>query len=312
MKKVLLLGGFGFLGSNILKHIDLYNTKDYQVIVFDRFDKHPEGIQFDCLTKTYAGDFSDKLALEQVFKQEKIDLVIHAISTTLPALPFSARFDIESNLVPSVELLNIMLKHEVQEIVYISSGGAVYGNKPEKHSETDNLYPISSYGIVKLAIEKYMLQYASLYDIKPMILRLSNPYGRYHYSTRQGICNVASRKAVSESDFSVWGDGNAMKDYIFVEDFASILFRLLDTNKLNEIVNISSGEMLSVNQILSEIKKHVPSFKWGYSEPSRFDVQAFELDNSKLISMIGEFNFTSISDGLSKTIGWLTGKNEGE
>jgi UDP-glucose 4-epimerase len=310
MKNILLLGGFGFLGINILNHIDLYKSKDYQVLVFDRYEKHPMGLQFDCNIKTVSGDFSDRNALEHVFKQEKIDLVIHAISTTLPALPFSARFDIESNLIPTVELLNIMVKYNVSDIVYISSGGAVYGSSPNRHKETDNLFPISSYGIVKLAIEKYLFQYAALYRLNPLVLRLSNPYGKYHFSQKQGICNVALRAAIYNNQFVVWGDGNAKKDYIFVEDFTHILFSLLEKNVFSEIINIGSGCVLSVNDILHAIQNRISGFKWSYTDASLFDVHNFELNTNKLKSYIGEYAFTPFNQGLAITIDWLENENK--
>lgn len=305
MKNVLLLGGFGFIGTNILKYIDNNNLKDYQIFVFDRFKKHPKGHSFECTAQIFAGDFADTIALEEIFNKEKIDLVIHAISTTVPALPFSARFDIESNLVTTVELLNLMVKYKVYDIVYLSSGGAVYGNSPVKHLETDNLFPISSYGIVKLAIEKYLFQYAFLYKLNPLVIRLSNPFGKYHYSTKQGICNVALHDAVIGKPFRVWGDGNAKKDYIFIEDFVKILFLLLEKNVHNEIINIASGCVMSVNEILNVIDQILPGFKWNYSKASAFDVHNFELNTAKLTSLIGPFPFTSFRKGMLLTIDWL-------
>lgn len=305
MKNILLLGGYGFLGTNILKYIDACLTDAYRVIVFDKFSAHPAGVSFRCVTKTYAGDFSDTVLVENLFKENAIDLVVHAISTTVPSASFNARYDVESNLLPTINLLNAMASNKVYDIVYLSSGGAIYGNDGDRpHKETDDVFPISSYGVVKLAIEKYLMQYAALYGLHPLIIRLSNPYGPWHYSMKQGVCNVALASALKGLPFSVWGDGESLKDYIYVEDFVRILFRLLEKSVCNEVVNVGSGEVLSVNTILALIKKNVPSFEWSHVEASRYDVSHFALDTSKLLSLIGDYDFVPMEEGMKKTLEW--------
>lgn len=305
MKTILLLGGYGFLGTNILKYIDAYLTDAYRVVVFDKFSAHPAGGSFRCVAKTYAGDFSDTVLVENLFKENAIDLVVHAISTTVPSASFNARYDVESNLLPTISLLNAMVSNNVYDIVYLSSGGAIYGNDGDRpHKETDDVFPISSYGVVKLAIEKYLMQYATLYGMRPLILRLSNPYGPWHYSMKQGVCNVALASALKGLPFSVWGDGESLKDYIFVEDFVRILFRLLEMSVHNEVINVGSGETLSVNTILSLVQKNVPTFEWTNAEASCYDVSHFALDTSKLLALIGDYDFVPMGEGMRKTLEW--------
>ena len=309
MKTILLLGGYGFLGTNILNYIENHLKRKYQIIVFDRYVSHPAGLSFSCVLKTYAGDFSDGLLLRSIFHENQIDIVIHSLSTTIPINAYNAKYDIESNLIPTVNLLDIMADNHVQNIVYISSGGAIYGETSvNKHSENEVVYPISSYGIVKLAIEKYLIQYEYLYGIRPLILRLSNPYGKYHYSQRQGICNVAIDCALNNTTFKVWGDGNARKDFIFVEDFVRILFTLLNKDSIQRIINIGSGNVLSVNQILMTIKGMIPSFQWEYENSSRLDVSESSICISLLTSLIGDFCFTPLEKGLEHTLKWAKEK----
>lgn len=306
MKNILILGGFGFIGTNIIKYIDENLFGKYSVIVFDKYQDHPQNIKFKSIIQVYAGDFLDISFMDKIFSENKIDIVIHSLSTTIPTLSINARYDIETNLIPTVELLNTMVKYNVKDIVYISSGGAVYGNSSNYlHKESDDIYPISSYGVVKLATEKYLFQYSSLFHLKPLVLRLSNPYGKFHFSMKQGICNVALQSALQNIKFKVWGDGNAKKDYIFIEDFVDLLFKLLDKNITNEVLNIGSGDALSVNEILRFIAQRIPKFSWHYSEASKYDVTHFELDTSKLRDIIGDYKFTSIHEGLQRTIDWL-------
>lgn len=307
MKRILLLGGFGFIGTNLLKYIDAHFAGLYSVIVFDKLPMHPYKVSFNCVEKVYAGDFSDTMLMKTIFQQHSFDLVIHSLSTTVPTTSNNVRFDIESNLVPTVELLNLLVEFSVKDIIYISSGGAIYGINEDnkKHKETDDTFPLSSYGVVKLAIEKYLFQYASLYQIRPLVLRLSNPYGKYHYSKKQGICNVGLRAALQNESFNVWGTGEARKDYIYIDDFCDILFQLYNKSTHNKVLNVASGCILSLNQILKEIKSLAPTFDWDYTDASKFDVTHFELDTQELQSIIGKQNFKSFKDGMKLTHQWL-------
>lgn len=304
-KTILILGGYGFLGANILHHIDSYCMEQYSVIVFDKFQKHLAGLKFDCVKKVYTGDFSNSNLIERIFLENNIDLVIHAISTTVPVDSCSARFDVETNLLPTLELLGIMTKYKVKDIVYLSSGGAVYGtNGKLKHKESDEVFPISSYGVIKLTIEKYLMQYAQLYGLLPLIVRISNPYGPFHYSMKQGVINIAMTAAVKGEPFKIWGDGNGKKDYIFVEDFVRILFLLIHKNVSCSVINIGSGMTLSVNDIVEHVKEFVPTYKWEYIEASKFDASHFELDTTKLEDIIGKYNYTDIQTGFQLTYNW--------
>jgi len=311
MKRILILGGFGFVGTNLIKFIDDYFSEAYSVVVFDKLPKHPYGETFRCVERVYAGDFSDIMVLKSIFKENKIDMVIHSIISTVPAYSYNARYDIESNLIPTIEFLNLMIENATLDIIFISSGGAVYGESEQKnkHKESDNLFPVSSYGVVKLAIEKYMMQYALLYNLRPLILRLSNPYGRFHYSEKQGICNVALRSALQGKKITVWGTGEATKDYIYINDFCDILFQLYRQSIHSVVLNVGSGSVLSLNEILNEIKALVPDFSWNYVEASKFDVSNFELNVDKLKNIIGNYSYTTFETGLSEIKDWQRNNN---
>lgn len=304
MKNILLLGGFGFLGTNVMHYVDEHLCGQYHFIVFDKFDHHMGGVEFECVDKVYAGDFTNSHLLEQVFAENQIDIVLHSLSTTVPVDSSNARFDVESNLIPTLDVLGLMVKYGVKYIVYLSSGGAIYGTGTGKHKESDDVFPVSSYGVVKLAIEKYLMQYAQLYGLQPLILRLSNPYGPYHYSMRQGVINIAMTKALRNETLQIWGDGNDKKDYIYVEDFVNILFRLLNKGLSNQVVNIGSGSLLSVNEIANAVRALVPTFHTTHEPNQQFDASHFELNTDKLRGLIGDYKFTSFKDGLNKTYLW--------
>ncbi len=303
MKTLLILGGYGFIGSNILHYIDEHCANQYRVIVFDRFPKHMHGHTFACVQKTYAGDFADEAFIESIFANEQIDIVLHSLSSTVPATSNSARFDIDSNLLPTISLLDTMLRHKVYDIVFLSSGGAVYGENINgvPHKESDDIFPKSSYGVVKLCIEKYLFQY-SLYGIRPLILRLSNPYGSYHYSTKQGLINIALRTAAAGEVFKVWGDGNAAKDYIHIEDVCRVLFEMLDNDVSGEVINVGSGEVLTVNSILEIIRGYYPKFSWTYMDKHNTDVSCVQLDINKMCTYIDKDTFVKLTEGIKTLI----------
>lgn len=310
---ILLLGGFGFIGTNILKYVETLDS-DYRIIVFDRFPKHLDGIQFSRVDKVYAGDFSDEYLLNKIFDENQIDIVLHSLSASVPSSSVDNIFDLKFNVIPTIALLNVMKNHNVKNIVFISSGGAIYGDTAvteSGHCEEDVLFPKSAYGVSKLVIEKYLYLYSNLYDFKVLITRLSNPYGPYHYSQKQGVVNIALEKAIRKEKLEIWGDGNGKKDYIFITDFCNILFSLIEKHPYQyEVLNIGSGTLLSVNEIANTIKGQlIKTFEWGYRQLNNLDVNSFMLNLNKLHSIIGNFHFTSFENGLDLTYEWYQKRN---
>lgn len=305
MKNILLLGGFGFIGTNLLKYIDSKYSKDYQVIVFDRISSHPHGIEFKCVEKVYAGDFFDETNINRIFHDNKINIVVHLLSSTVPATSNNALYDVESNLISTLKLLGIMDEYGIRDIVYMSSGGAIYGDVLQKvHNEDDAVYPKSSYGVVKLAIEKYLLSYSELYGFHTLILRLSNPYGPYHYNNKQGVINIAIRKALSHEPLQIWGNGEGIKDYIYIEDVCDIIMKLISEGVESNVYNLAASQALSVNEIAEAIKQEIPSFSTEHITASNMDVQSFELDTTKLRKRLGGYKMTSFKEAIRKTIDW--------
>lgn len=305
MNRILLLGGFGFIATNFLDYISRNCDGNYKVIIFDHFDSHPRGITFNCVEKVYSGDFNDELNLNRVFEENKIDIVLHFLSSTVPATSRNAIYDVETNLVSTLKLLDVMLQHNVKDIMYLSSGGAIYGDVLRKvHNEEDAVYPKSSYGVVKLAIEKYLLSYSEIYGLNSLILRLSNPFGPYHFNTKQGVINVAIRKALRGEPLQIWGTGDGVKDYIFIEDACRIMIQLMESGIHTSVYNIASGHVLSVKDIVGLIKNEIPSFKYEFTQALANDVQSFELDITKIRMKLGILKMTDLAIAIKKTIEW--------
>jgi UDP-glucose 4-epimerase len=306
METILILGGYGFLGSNIIDYASRFLSNKYKIIVFDFYATHPSGHKFENVIKCYKGDFTNIEDVKCIFDENKIDYIFHFISTTVPSTSNqNIVYDIESNLVPTISILDMAKTYNVKKVVFTSSGGAIYGASSQYlHKEEDPLFPISSYGVVKMAIEKYLKLYEHLYGLNFIALRLSNPYGAFHTSQKQGMINVALRKAINNEPFEVWGDGSNIKDYIYAEDVARIIFTLLEISSPSEIINVGSNKGHSINEILGIIRNIIPSFKISYQEKKSFDVPKVILDTQRM-SDLGSFELIDIESGINKTYKWI-------
>jgi len=300
-RKILLIGGYGFLGSNILKWADnhLFDV-DFTVISSIRsFSNHEK---FKCVKDELFGDFGDELFLKTAFINNEYDYVFHCLTSTTPANSNSSIIkDIESNLINTIKLLEI-IKHSKTIFVFFGSGGAIYGNNNSIiHKETDTPNPISSYGIVKNTIEQYIKMFHNLYGLNYLNLRISNPYGFYHKSQIQGLINVAIRKSIQNEAIEIWGDGRNVKDYIFAQDIPPVIFSLLTKELINTTVNIGSGDGTSINTILALLGDINPSLEVVYKESKLYDVKDFILDISNIKQYV---QLTPLREGLIKTYDW--------
>lgn len=302
MEKNLVVGGSGFLGLNWLAYLQQHGV-DSEVVVFAH--EKPAGVEFPSFVTFVEGDYADAQALDDLFSTYQFDRVFHFASSIIPAISSeNIRQDIESNLLPTIGLMEMMKKHQVSKLLYLSTGGAVYGNvNQEKVPEEYPCKPISSYGIIKLAVEHYIELYAKLYQIDYLILRLSNPFGEFHRSPKQGVINIAVRRALQGEVMTVWGDGSQAKDYIYAADIGKAIDGLIKAGVKNETINVGSGESLSLNEIIKRIQTKLPAFQVEYKEAKLTDVQQICLDTAKLASKIN-WEITSFEQALDATIAY--------
>ncbi|KKQ33959.1 MAG: NAD dependent epimerase/dehydratase family protein [Candidatus Nomurabacteria bacterium GW2011_GWB1_37_5] len=315
-KNILILGGFGFIGKNLIEDFLKTNTYSLSILDLPGTSFGDPVVDDGGRLKIYHGNFSDRDLLRKIFTENNIDIVIHLVSTTIPATSNAdIIYDIHSNLEGTISILEEMRKASVLKIVYFSSGGTVYGSGTDEHKnrgfrESDQTNPISSYGIMKLAIEKYLELYRYLFGINYLILRESNPYGPYHNSDKQGFINVILKTILSEKPVTIWGDGSVIRDFIYVKDTGRVLIDLLDRNIWNRIFNLGSGQGYSINEILEIIKKEVGDFEIKYESTRSFDVPRAVLDISELSKTTPVANnLTGIKEGILLTYKWLNRNN---
>lgn len=293
MNNVLIIGGSGFLGQNIVKKIAGKN-----VVIYDLFPpRNPlrEGFIY------IEGSLNDFSKIERVCSEYRIDTIIHAVSLILPNSNISGFYnDISSMFSPTVTLIDYCSKEDIF-FVYLSSGGTVYGEQEGRLSETSYSAPISFYGLSKLNVENAILFFHRTQKLRYLIVRPSNPYGiGQNIYGKQGLIAIIFGKIKKNQTISVWGDGSAIRDYIYIEDFAEIIGCLLSKGIENEILNIGSGKGSSINDILEIIKNiHKNPIQIEYIPARNVDVKKVVLDISRLQSKIGKFAFTEIYKGIN-------------
>ena len=301
MKNILILGGFGFIGSNLIE--ELLSLNSYHLVVFE-FKGVPNRFK-DRVTVCY-GDYNNTEDLERIFRDHSIDTVFHLISTTVPVTSNdNLEYDIESNLVGTIRLLNIMVKYHVKRLVFLSSGGTVYGKvSPDKVDENHPTDPISAHGITKLSIEKFIHLHHHLHDLDYLILRVSNPFGPYHVSDKQGIVNVAISRALNHEPLVIWGDGSVVRDYIYIKDVVRIMGEVIEKGIWNNIINIGTGIGYSINDILQIVSELPLNLAVEYSPGHKYDVPYIVLNNNKLKSFI-DYEPTEIRKAIRCTYEWM-------
>lgn len=298
----LVLGGNGFIGSYI---VDEILSQGHNVTVLDIGpEKYREPLPN---VKYIFGSIADQKLLKKVFKSK--DILIHSVSTTVPYTSNqNIEFDINSNLICAVNIFKIAAEEGIKRIVYLSSGGAVYGDPtivpiPETH-ETN---PISSYGITKLAIEKYLNFFSIHYGIEYNIIRPSNPYGpRQNPFSNQGVISVFLAKALKSETIEVWGDGSISKDYIFITDLAEAIYKASVSDKVSQIYNIGCGNSISLNEIINAIKViTTKNIDVKYIESHKFDVKKVSLDIKRAKEELLFEPKVTLMDGISESMDFI-------
>jgi len=259
MKKqsVLILGGGGFIGS----HLAEYLMRDFKVIIFEKEGFSRKNIQeFENDIEIIEGDFQNPIDYTMILND--IDFIFHlAWSTIHESSNKNCQYDIASNVFPTLALLDSIKSKKGIKIIFVSSGGTVYGNSNGLTMKENSRHnPICSYGISKLMVEKYLYLYAHLYKINYAIGRLPNVYGeRQHWNRNQGIITTFIYNMLINKPLVVWGDGSTIRDYIYVHDAVHGVARLLHYKGEHKIFNISTGMGYSVNDIIAKIINVVDS-----------------------------------------------------
>ena len=298
--KILVLGGCGFIGSHL---VDQLLAKGHQVRVLDRT---PERYRQPLPKVDYRlGSFADAPLLAEAL--EGVQVVYHLISTTVPSTSnLDPVADVEGNLIATLRLLQLMTQKNISKIVFLSSGGTVYGI-PEKTPICENhpLHPICSYGVVKVAIENYLEMFHKLHGLEYVVLRASNPYGeRQGHVGVQGVIGTFMMKLLNGESIDIWGDGGIVRDFIYVSDLVSLCV-LAGEKTVRGTYNAGSGTGHTINDIVATLssvtgKTIYPVYKTGRG----YDVPRVTLNINSAMSIFGWRPEVDLAVGINTTWRW--------
>ena len=304
-RRIVVLGGLGFLGSHICRALV---ARGYAVRIFDKLytlRKLIEDIETE--VEIVEGDISRPD--DVIASISDADIIINLVHTTVPGSSMKdAAYDVSSNVLASVKWLARLGETKVRRLFYVSSGGTVYGNpQTTPITEEHPTEPVSSYGITKLCIEKYVAMYTNAFGVEHRILRPSNVYGEgQRLNIGQGVIGVMADRALRGQLLEVWGTGETLRDYLHVDDLVSAMMALLDYAGAHRVFNVSSGNGRSVLDIVNTLRAHAGLRVEVKHIPDRgFDVAANVLSSSRLQAETGWAPKVELEDGIARTVRWL-------
>lgn len=299
--KALILGGCGFIGRHIVQALSEHGVP---MVVWDR---HGIPMRSTPSCVFVPGELSDTERLDTLMAQHTITHVVHLVSTTLPKSSNEDKvYDVDSNVIQTLRLLDLCVKHRVQRVLFMSSGGTVYGapdTVPVKENHPN--FPLCSYGISKLAIEKYLHLYHHLHGLNYVVLRAANPYGPgQNPFSGQGIMANFVHKMYTGQRLEVWGDGETVRDYFYVRDLADLTRRALCATDVG-VFNAGSGVGVSIKGLIDVLQRTMNMAAEVSYQPARgLDVPAIVLDCSAAWDVFGWRAQTRLESGIRDHEAW--------
>lgn len=269
----LILGAAGFIGRHLVASLAREGAK---LRLYGRGVEKVSGANIEA---RFEADFGEHSLLKTAL--QGVDIVFHLINTTSPATAASdPEFDISSNLINSIRLLSLCHDAGVDRVIFASSGGTVYGpvcNSPISEKALPS--PVSSYGITKSTLEKYLYLYNFSYGMRNIVLRISNPYGPYQLGKKkQGVIGHFMRAAASGKPVVVWGR-EAVRDYVYIEDVASAFVAAARYEGKEHIFNVGTGVGRTLGDVINDIEAVAEvTLQKDIRPPRPFDVATNVLD----------------------------------
>ena len=298
----LVLGAGGFIGSHLCR--ELVNA-GARVHGFGHRPDFPDSLPPMRFT---SADFTDRAAL--ALAVDGAEVVFHLLGGTNPEVSNQDPIaDLQGNTLASVHLLELCRSAAVKRIVFVSSGGTVYGNPSHLPiAEDAATEPISAYGINKLMVEKYLQLFARLGGSPAVTLRVANPYGEFQSPfRRQGLVAALIETILAGQPVEIWGDGLVVRDYLYVGDLVEALVRASLYEGPEQVLNVGSGIGRSVLDVLESVCIALERRPAAIiHKPSRrADVPANVLDISKIKRTLGWTPQTDWITGLRRTAEWV-------
>ncbi len=301
--KIAVTGGAGFVGSHI---VDAYIEEGHDVVVIDNLSTGSKA-NINPKARFEKIDITNP-KIRDLFEAEKFDVLSHhAAQANVRQSVIDPSFDANVNIIGGINLYESAHKTGVSKIIFASTGGAIYGE--QKYFPADERHPkrpCSPYGVSKLANEKYLVYYKSLFGIEHVIFRYTNVYGpRQNPEGESGVVAIFVKKMLKGKNPVIFGDGTQTRDYVYIEDVVNANVMALD-EKAKGIYNCSTGREISVNTIFRILKYRLGADVKELHEEAQSGEQLRSVcSHRKLFKALGWKADVDIEQGLIKTIDWF-------
>ena len=310
MHNILILGGGGFIGKNILKHMsETYPFKNYKKFITSQELCSSYESKFNCEVCNIKLEEVDKI--KDLIEANNIKTLVHLVSGMVPSSN-EHEFKKEKRFViaPTNEISTFAAENGVK-VIFISSGGTIYKNNLEEHKESEDLYPTCLYGKSKVEIEKTLKDLYINANLRYITLRPTNVYGDfYNLNFNQGLIPNTIYKILKKEEVTIWGDGSSKRDYLFAEDLAYVVCQMILRDDICGEFNVASSSVHSVLEVIKQIesKINIPA-KISFQNKRSIDVSCNKLDTTKIKKII-EFKPHDLDYGLNKILKNINIKNE--
>lgn len=251
--KILVTGGAGFIGSHV---VDMYIDAGHEVVIVDDLSTG-RAQNLNPAATFYEMDIRDP-EIQRVFEKERPEVVNHhAAQMDVRRSVAEPIFDADVNILGSLNLMESARHHGVRKFIYISSGGAVYGEPEYLPCDEDHpVNPICQYGASKHTVEHYLFMYHANYGLDYTVLRYPNVYGpRQDPNGEAGVVAIFTGQMLAGEQVTINGDGEQQRDFVFVGDCARANLLALTSDDSTGIYNLGSGFGTSVKDIFQELKQ---------------------------------------------------------
>lgn len=304
---IVIMGAAGFIGTNLVA--EMVRSDEDQITVVDENKAYFVHYPREVLEKIKIRELKFHGGTDFLEITENQEVVYHLISTNNPTTSNkNIGRDLTDNISITINLLEACVKNGVKKIIFISSGGTVYGKEVScPISESAKTQPINTYGIQKLTIEKLLYLYYHMYGMDYCIIRLSNPYGPYQRPNgKLGVISTFIYNALNQKTIRVYGDGSVIRDYIYIADVILAIIQIAKANAKRHIYNVGSGKGTSVNDIIRIIRDKLNlSIRLEYTAARSVDVPVNYLDISRYENEFGKIETVPIITGMMKTKDYL-------
>jgi len=302
--KALVTGGAGFIGSHV---VDEYIANGLEVVVVDDLSTGKLS-NLNPAAAFYKLDIRSP-QMAELFNKEKPDIVNHhAAQMDVRRSVVDPLFDAEVNILGSLNLIECAKKHQVKRFVYISTGGAVYGEpKYLPCDEAHPINPICQYGASKHTVEHYLYMYNFLYGLEYVVLRYPNVYGpRQDPHGEAGVVAIFTGQMLGDKQVLINGDGEQQRDFVYVGDCAKANWLALNTKNVAKIYNLGSGVGTSVNEIY-KVLKEITGYKLSsLNGPAKTgETRHIYLDATRANHELSWAPTVSLEEGLLQTVNYF-------